>query len=92
MLPAEAFQPRHEIREGSSPLIHLEDCSPREMEEPLETVAIENRTSQLRIMHMDPPADFDFTAPLTKALLSHAAKGLTRIYRKLKFVDDLLCS
>jgi len=75
VLPAEAFQPRHEIREGSSPPIHLEDCSPREMEEPLETVAIENRTSQLRITQMDPLPDFDFTGPLIKLLLYHAEKG-----------------
>ena len=45
------------------------------MEEAVETVAIENRTSQLRISHIDPVPEFDFSVPLTKALHYHANKG-----------------
>ncbi|XP_021954003.1 GATOR complex protein WDR24 isoform X2 [Folsomia candida] len=75
ILPAEAFQHRHELREGSSPPIHLEDCSSRDNEEALETVAIENRTSQLKIAPFQPVPPFDFSGPLMKALEHHAKDG-----------------
>lgn len=74
-MPTEAFQPRHEIREGSSPPIHLEDCSPSDLNEGIETVAIENRTSQLRIRNLEPVPEFDFAEPLVEALHYHANKG-----------------
>jgi len=75
ILPAEAFQHRHELREGSSPPLHLEDCSPRDIEEAVETVAIENRTSQLRIASIEPVPPFDFSVPLMRALEYHAKNG-----------------
>ena len=75
VLPAEAFQLRHPIKEGSSPPIHLEDCSPRDAEETVETVAIENRTSQLSITKMEPVPPIDFTEALLEALYYHAKLG-----------------
>ena len=75
MLPAEAFQHRHELREGSSPPIHLEDCSSRDTEEAVETVAIENRTSQLKIAPFEPVPPFDFSVSIMKALEWHAKEG-----------------
>lgn len=75
MLPAEAFQHRHELREGSSPPLHLEDCSSRDAEESVETVAVEDRTSQLKISPFEPVPPFDFSVPLVKALEYHAKNG-----------------
>jgi hypothetical protein len=75
VLPAEAFQHRHELREGSSPPIHLEDCSSRDTEEAVETVAIENRTNQLKIQPFQPVPPFKFAVPLMKALEFHAKEG-----------------
>ena len=41
----------------------------------METVAIENRTNQLKIVPFQPVAAFDFSVPLIKALEYHAKQG-----------------
>jgi len=54
-------------------------------------VAVENRTSQLRITHMEPLPDFDFSVPLTKALLYHASKGDVQTTVSVWLVLRTLC-